>query len=74
MRTLFIGEDCDQHVTCMGWAYNVDTKVLRRTLTAPVAAELTGSASAFLTSEPATCQLNRPSLPPFPPSLPPSPY
>jgi len=41
-RTLYIGEDCSQHVTCMGWAYNVDTKALTRVLTAPVAAELTG--------------------------------
>lgn len=48
MRTLFIGEDCDQHVTCMGWAYNVDTKVLRRTLTAPMGSELTGSAFLLL--------------------------
>ena len=41
-RTLYIGEDCSQHVTCMGWAYNVDTKALTRVLTAPAAAELTG--------------------------------
>ena len=41
-RTLFIGEDCSQHVTCQGWAYNVDTKLLSRTLTAPTGAELTG--------------------------------
>jgi secreted PhoX family phosphatase len=41
-RTLFIGEDCSQHVTCTGWAFNVDTSVLTRTLTAPSGAELTG--------------------------------
>ena len=41
-RTLFIGEDCNQHVTCTGWAYNIDTSTLTRTLTAPSGAELTG--------------------------------
>lgn len=41
-RTLFIGEDCSQHVTCTGWAYNIDSKTLTRMLTAPTAAELTG--------------------------------
>ena len=41
-RTLFIGEDCSQHVTCMVWAYNVDTKEYARLATVPAGAEATG--------------------------------
>ena len=41
-RTLFIGEDCSQHVTCMVWAYNVDTKEYARLATVPSGAEATG--------------------------------
>lgn len=42
LRTLFIGEDCSQHVTCMIWAYNVDSKTLIRVGTVPIGAEATG--------------------------------
>jgi len=42
MRTLFIGEDSSQHVNNFLWAYNVDTQVLSRILSAPAAAESTG--------------------------------
>jgi hypothetical protein len=42
LRTLFIGEDCNQHVTCMIWAYNVDAKTLVRIGTVPIGAEATG--------------------------------
>jgi uncharacterized protein len=41
-RSLFIGEDCSLHVTCMLWAFNVDTKVLTRIATVPAGAEVTG--------------------------------
>ena len=41
-RSLFIGEDCSLHVTCMLWADNVDTKVLTRLATVPAGAEVTG--------------------------------
>jgi hypothetical protein len=42
MRTLFIGEDSALHVNNFLWAYNVDTKVLSRLLSAPSGAESTG--------------------------------
>jgi len=41
-RTLFVGEDCSQHVTCMMWAHNVDTNAQTRLLTVPAGAEATG--------------------------------
>lgn len=41
-RTLFIGEDCSQHVNCMVWAHNVDTAAQTRLLTVPAGAEATG--------------------------------
>ena len=41
-RTLFIGEDCSQHTTCMLWAFNVDTKEYARIATVPSGAEATG--------------------------------
>ena len=41
-RTLFIGEDCSQHVNCMVWAHNVDTAEQTRMLTVPAGAEATG--------------------------------
>ena len=41
-RSLFIGEDCSTHVTCMLWAYNLDTKTLTRVSTVPAGAEVTG--------------------------------
>jgi hypothetical protein len=40
--TLFIGEDSGQHLNNYVWAYNVDTKVLRRILSVPAGAECTG--------------------------------
>ncbi len=42
LRTLFVGEDSGGHVNNFLWAYNVDTKVLSRLLSCPVAAESTG--------------------------------
>lgn len=42
LRTLFIGEDSGNHVNNFLWAYNVDTKVLSRLLSAPAGAESTG--------------------------------
>jgi secreted PhoX family phosphatase len=42
LRTLFVGEDSGMHVNNFLWAYNVDTKVLSRLLSAPAGAECTG--------------------------------
>lgn len=42
MRTLFIGEDSNQHVNNFLWAYNVDTHVLSRVLSVPSGGESTG--------------------------------
>ena len=42
MRTLFIGEDSNQHVNNFLWAYNVDTKELSRVLSVPSGGESTG--------------------------------
>lgn len=42
MKTLFIGEDSDQHTNNYVWAYNVETKKLSRILSVPVGAEATG--------------------------------
>ncbi|MDR5740955.1 MULTISPECIES: alkaline phosphatase PhoX [unclassified Caballeronia] len=42
LRTLFIGEDSSMHVNNFLWAYNVDTKMLSRILSAPAGAESTG--------------------------------
>jgi len=42
MRTLFIGEDSDQHVNNFVWAYQVDTGTLARLASMPCGAECTG--------------------------------
>ncbi|MGV2896568.1 PhoX family protein [Achromobacter sp. AGC78] len=42
LRTLFIGEDSMGRVNSFLWAFNVDTRVLSRLLSCPVAAESTG--------------------------------
>lgn len=42
MRTLFIGEDSNQHVNNFLWAYNVDTQELSRVLSVPSGGESTG--------------------------------
>ncbi len=42
MRTLFIGEDSNQHVNNFLWAYNVDTKKLSRVMSIPAGGESTG--------------------------------
>ncbi|MFO1066978.1 MAG: DUF839 domain-containing protein [Geminicoccaceae bacterium] len=42
MRTLFIGEDSGNHLNNFVWAYNVDTKVPVRIMSAPAGAENTG--------------------------------
>ena len=42
MRTLFIGEDSNQHVNNFLWAYNVDTKKLSRIMSIPAGGESTG--------------------------------
>ena len=42
MRTLFIGEDSNQHVNNFLWAYHVDTKALSRVLSVPSGGESTG--------------------------------
>jgi uncharacterized protein len=42
MRTLFIGEDSNQHVNNFLWAYNVDTQKLSRVLSVPSGGESTG--------------------------------
>ncbi len=42
MRTLFIGEDSNQHVNNFLWAYNVDTQKLSRVLSVPTGGESTG--------------------------------
>ena len=42
MRTLFIGEDGTGHLNNYVWAYNVDTKLLSRILSAPAGGECTG--------------------------------
>ena len=42
MRTLFIGEDSNQHVNNFLWAYNIDTKALSRVLSVPSGGESTG--------------------------------
>ena len=41
-RSIFVGEDCSQHVTCMVWAYNIDTKVQSRIASVPAGGEATG--------------------------------
>jgi len=42
LRTLFVGEDSMGRVNSFLWAFNVDTRVLSRLLSCPVAAESTG--------------------------------
>jgi hypothetical protein len=42
MRTLFIGEDSNQHVNNFLWAYNIDTKKLSRIMSIPAGGESTG--------------------------------
>ncbi len=42
MRTLFIGEDSNQHVNNFVWAYHIDTKKLSRVMSIPAGGEATG--------------------------------
>ncbi|PPA74054.1 alkaline phosphatase [Achromobacter spanius] len=42
LRTLFVGEDSMGRVNSFLWAFNVDTRLLSRLLSCPVAAESTG--------------------------------
>ncbi|WP_427913432.1 PhoX family protein [Ramlibacter sp. MMS24-I3-19] len=42
LRTLFIGEDSDNHLNNFLWAYDVDSRKLQRVLSCPAGAESTG--------------------------------
>jgi len=42
-KTLLIGEDTGKHINNMLWAYDVDTKALKRVLTVPKDAEVTST-------------------------------
>jgi uncharacterized protein len=42
LRTLFIGEDSGNHVNNFLWAYDIDTKALKRIMSVPAGAESTG--------------------------------
>ena len=42
MRTLFIGEDSDNHLNNFTWAFNIDSKQAVRIFSAPAGGENTG--------------------------------